>query len=143
MRDKVGNGTTRVFCIVFLLAKHWAKWEPSHPTTIMNLMAHPRTKQSDLNDRQVPPSNIWNFVLFALCNQHPAATKMIDLGKYPLLEWYLKFLSNTDNGMRYNTVSNYLNIEVVKILCQKGTGKFSAHSEPQTLTKYFMCYQGL
>ena len=53
-----------------------------------------------------------------------AASKMIELKRYPLLEWYLKFLSNSDNGMRYNTVSNYLNIEVVKILCAKGTGLF-------------------
>ena len=80
-------------------------------------------KYSEISDRRLEPNNIWNFVLFALCNQHPAASQMIKLKKYPLLEWYLKFLSNSDNNMRYNTVSNYLNIEVVKILCQEGTGK--------------------
>jgi hypothetical protein len=48
MRERVGNGTTRVFCIAFLLAKHVVKWEPNHPDEIINLLAHPRTKYSDV-----------------------------------------------------------------------------------------------
>ena len=125
IRDKVGNGTTRVFCIVFLLAKHTMRWGAQHPQMMMHLMAHPQVKQSDLHDRQNHPSTVWNFVLFALCNQKQAANKMIELDKYYLLEWYLKFISNSDDVMRYNTVSNYLNIEVVQIICTKGKGKSS------------------
>ena len=114
MRERVGNGTTRVFCIAFLLAKHVTKWESRHPDDIINLLAHPRAKYSDVTANSSVASNIWNFALFALCNQQPVATRMIELKKYSLLEWYLKFLSNAENGVRFNTVSNYLNIEVVK-----------------------------
>ena len=42
IRDKVGNGTTRVFCIVFLLAKHTTRWSGNHPQIMMSLMAHPQ-----------------------------------------------------------------------------------------------------
>ena len=38
MRERVGNGTTRVFCIAFLLAKHVSKWEARHPDDIINLL---------------------------------------------------------------------------------------------------------
>ena len=44
----------------------------------------------ELMDRQNVPSTVWNFVLFALCNQKQAANKMIELDKYYLLEWYRK-----------------------------------------------------
>lgn len=123
MREKADSCTTRVFCIAFLLAKHVLKWEGRHPEDIINLLAHPRTKYTEVS--QAVPLSIWNFALFALCNQNEVAGKMIQLGKYQLLEWYQNFLSSPESGQRYNIISNYLNIQVVKTLVGRGKLEFS------------------
>lgn len=84
----------------------------------MRLLGHPTTKYNEIV-ANTEPNTIWNFALFAMCNQQPVAVRMIELGRYTLLEWYLQFLSFADNGMRFNTVSNYLNIQVVQGTCSQ------------------------
>jgi hypothetical protein len=123
IREKVDSNTARVFCIAFLLARHVKKWESRHPQEIINLMAHPRTKYHELE--MSTPTPIWNFALFALCNQNEVAETMIVLDNYGLLNWFLTFLSSPENGKRYNIISNFLNISVVRTIVLKSKMEFS------------------